>query len=215
MSVEIGVARRGDVADRRDLRHADAEDLAGRACRAWSDADEHGRGALLHQGEGGLGVGRVADRDRDRHVAGELGERQRVVLGGDVPRRRHLALDEEQVGAVLGAERAEPPGDARRGRDRGLRARRVDRLDAVGDEVLADRLLIRLRQDVVDLGVRCRRDPLQDRVGIVVAGLDALEVEDREPAEPCQLPGHPGIHDRVHRRGEDRDLELDAAERPG
>ena len=54
---------------------------------------------------------------------------------------------------MLGAERPEPAGGARRRRDRGLRARGVDRLEAGGDEVLADRLLVDLGEQVLDLVV--------------------------------------------------------------
>ena len=153
------------------------------------DADEDGRRALLHQREGGLGVGRVADRDRDRHVAGELVERQRVVLGGEVAGGRHLALDEEEVGAVLGAERPEPTRRAGRRRDRRLRPRGMDLVEPAGDEVLADRLLVGLGEERREIAVGGRRDPLEDGVRIVVARLDALEVEDRQPAETRQRAG--------------------------
>ena len=57
----------------------------------------------------------------------------------------------------------------------------------------------------MDLVVGGGRDPLEDGVGIVVARLDAFEVEDRETAEAGELAGHAGIDDGVHRRGEDRD----------
>ena len=117
---------------------------------------------------------------------------------------------------MLGAERPEPAGRAGRRGDGRLRAGGVDLLEPARDEVLADRLAGRPRR-----GARWTSssgavgDPLEDRVGIVVAGLDALEVQDREPAEAGQLAGQPGIDDRVHRRGEDRDREVDAAERLG
>src|SRR6476469_9164362 len=106
----ICVAGSRDVADGGDLGHADAEDLAGRAGGAGTDTDEHGCRALLHQRVGRVAVGRVADRDRDRHEPGELVERERVVAGRKMAGARDLALDEEQVRAVLGAERPEPPG---------------------------------------------------------------------------------------------------------
>ena len=48
--------------------------------------------------------------------------------------------------------------------------------------------------------------------GVVVAELHALEVEEREPAEAGELGGQPDVGDRVHRRGDDRELEADAAE---
>ena len=67
----------------------------------------------------------------------------------------------------------------------------------------------------MDLSSGRRGDPLEDGVGVVVARLDAFEIDDGEPAEPCQLSGDPRVHDGVHRRGEDRDREVDAAERLG
>ena len=190
------------------------EDLAGRAGGARPDPDEDRRGALLHQREGRLGIGRVADRHRDRHVPGEIGERERVVVGGEVAGARHLALDQEEVGAVLGAERPEAP------RAPGSRATaaltgRVDFRRAERDQVLTDRLPVRLGEDRLDVAVGCRRDPLEHAVRVVVARLDALEVEDGEPAEPGERAGQSRVDDGIHRRGQDRDRELDAAERLG
>ena len=92
---------------------------------------------------------------------------------------------------MLGAERPEPAGGARRGRDGGLRAGGVDRLEPRGDQLLADRLRVDLGEEVLDLTVGRRGDALEDRVGVVVAGLDALEVEDGESAEPGELAGEP------------------------
>ena len=43
-------------------------------------------------------------------------------------------------------------------------------------------------------------DPREHRVGIVVARLDAFEVEDRHAAEARQLTGKPHVRDRVHGR---------------
>ena len=98
---EIGVTRRGDIADRGDLRNADPEDLAGRAGGARPDPDEDGRGPLLHQRERRLGVGRVADGDGDRHEPGEVVERQRVVAG-----RQVAGADETCSGRGTGRRRA-------------------------------------------------------------------------------------------------------------
>ena len=176
------------------------------------DPDEDRRGALLHQREGRLGIGRVADGDRDRHVPGEVRERQRVVLGREVAGGRHLALDQEEVRAVLRAERPEPAGGARRGGDRGAGPGGVDLVEPARDELLADRLQVGLGEQVLDLVVGRRGDAGEDLVRLVVARLDALEVEDREATEPRQRPGHPRIHDGVHGGREDRDREVDAAE---
>ena len=213
--IEVGVASGRDIADGGHLRHPDAEHLARRARGARPDPHEHGGGTLFHEREGCVRVRRVADRDRDGHVAGELGERQRVVLARDVAGRRDLALHEEEVGTVLRAEWSEAARDGRGRRDRRFRARRMDRLDPRRDQVLADGLSVGLGKDVVDIGIGCRGDPLEHLVGIVEPSLDPLEIEDGQAAEPCQLPGHPRIDDRVHRRGEDGDRQVDAAERLG
>ena len=207
-----GITRGRDVADRGHLRDADPEHLAGRARRAGTDADEDRRGALVHQREGGLRVGRVPDRDGDRHVPGELRERERVVFGGEVAGRRDLALDEEQIGPVFSAERPEPPGRPRRRSDRRLRPGRVDLVETPNDQLLADRFTVGLGEQALDLVIGRRGDAIEDRGRFVVAGLDALEVQDREATEAGQRPGHPRIDDRVHRRGQDRDRKVDAAE---
>ena len=116
---------------------------------------------------------------------------------------------------MLGAERPEPAGGAGRRGDGGLRAGGVDLVEPAGDEVLADRLLVGLGEERLDVAVGGRRDPLEDRVRVVVARLDALEVEDRQPAEPRQRAGHPRVDHGVHRRREDRDRQVDAGRTSG
>ena len=203
---EVRVARRRDVADGGHLRHADAEHLARRARGARADADEDRRGALVHQREGGLGVGRVADRDRDGHVARELGERQRVVA-----RSRGGAPTRPGTGRGTGRRRARRRTGRTGGRPPGVAAtaacepaawisssRRATRSSRIGCRV-------GLGEERLDLVVGRGRDPLEDLVRVVVAGLDALEVEDREAAEPRERAGEPGVDDGVHRRRQDRD----------
>ena len=89
----------------------------------------------------------------------------------------------------------------------------VQLLDPAGDQVLADRGAVGLGEDVLHLAVRRRDDPVDDLGRVVVPELDALEVEDRQAAQPRQLAGQAHVRDGVHGRGEDRDPELDAAER--
>ena len=81
----------------------------------------------------------------------------------------------------------------------------MDGLEPGCDQVLADRLQVDLGEELLDVAVGRGGDPLQDGVGVVVAGLDAFEVEDRETAETGELAGHPDIDDGVHRGGQDRD----------
>ena len=102
-------------------------------------AHEDRRDALLHQRERRLRGGGVADGDRDRHEPREVGQLERVVADREVAGRRNLRLDEEQVRAVLGAERPEPAGGGRRGghgrRDPAAWISSIRR----ADEVVADR----------------------------------------------------------------------------
>ena len=185
---QIQVTGRGDVGDGGDLGDPDAQHLTGRACGARADTHEDGGCALLHEQVGRLGVGRVADGDRDRHEPREVKERQWLVAGREVAGRRDLRLEEEQVRALLRAERAVAAGDTRRRGERSRGACGVQLLDPAGDQRLADGGPVGLGEDVLDLPVGGRDDPVQDLCRVVVAELDALEVEDRETAEAGQLP---------------------------
>src|SRR4051812_20423811 len=100
-----------------------------------------------------------------------------------MPRAADLRLDEEEVRAVLRAERAESAsGGGRRG-DGDFRTGPADRLDAQCHEIVADRCAVRLGEHVVDLVLRRRGDALEDLRRIVVPSLDALEIQDREATE--------------------------------
>ena len=113
---------------------------------------------------------------------------------------------------MLRAERSVAAGDTRRRGERGRGAGGVQLLDPAGDQLLADGRLVGLGEDVLDLGVGGRDDAVQDLGRVVVAELDALEVEDREAAEAGQLAGQAHVRDRVHRRRQDGHLEADPAE---
>ena len=76
-----------------------------------------------------------------------------------------LALDEEEVGAVLGAEARRCGGRPPGARDSRPRAGGVDLGDPAGDQLLADRGGVGLGQDGLDLGVGGRGDPLEDGAG--------------------------------------------------
>ena len=108
---------------------------------------------------------------------------------------------------MLGAER--PETARRRGRrgDRGPRPRGMDFLDPACDELVANRLLVRGGQHVVDGVVGRVGDSLEDPGRVVVARLDALEVQDREAADPGESTRESRIDDGIHCRGEDRDVE--------
>ena len=129
----------------------------------------------------GVVRGRVADGDGDGHEARELGQRERLVAGREVARRRDLRLDEEQVRAVLGAERAQagarPPGVAATNAGEPAawisamrRATRSSRMGAAYASASAS-----WTSSSGAVAMRSRTG-----VRILVARLDALEVEHRQ-----------------------------------
>ena len=126
------------------------------------DTHEDGRDALAHQLVGRVVRGRVADRDGDAHEPRELGQLERLVARGEVARGRDLRLDQEQVRAVLGAERT--PAARRRRASPSTTAGEpaaCSSRDAPRDEVLADGHLVGLREELLDLVVRGAGDALQ------------------------------------------------------
>ncbi len=89
----------------------------------------------------------------------------------------------------------------------------MDLLDPPGDEVLPDRLPVGLGEDGLDVAVGSACDLLEDGARVIEARLDALEIEDREPAESRQGSRERRVHHRVHGRRQDRDREVDAGKR--
>ena len=88
----------------------------------------------------------------------------------------------------------------------------MDLIDPQRDQVLADGRLVGVGEQTVDLVVGSGRDPLEHLVGVVIASLDAFEVEDGKTAEAGQHAREPGIDHRVHRRREDRHAQLETRE---
>jgi hypothetical protein len=80
--------------------------------------------------------------------------------------------------------------------------------------ILLDRLLVDLLHLPGGLLAVQRGDPLQHGVGVLVPRPQALEVQDREPAQLAQDAGGVRRHDAVHRRGQQRQLEPVGPERP-
>src|SRR4051812_37520227 len=205
----------GHVGDRGGLRDADAQDAARGARRARTDADEHARRAGAHEVQAGVVAGTAADDHGHRQIGDELLEVQRLgglrdMLGGD-----DRALDDQDVEA--GVEDLLVVLHDALGRERGGGddALVLDLPDALDHEVLVDGRAIDLlhlaRGDVLGQG----GDALQLGVGVLVAGEDALEVQDGEAAELADDARGAGRHDAVHRRGEERQLEAVIPQLPG
>ena len=209
----LGAGRR-DVGDRGGLRHADPQHAARGARRARADADQHGRRAGPHQVQPGVIARAAAHHDRDRQLADELLEVEHVPLRGDVLGRDDRALDHEDVEPGVERELVVALHALRRERRRGDDPLVLDLADALDDQLLADGLLVDLLHLARGLFAVEAGDPLQLRLGVLVARPDALEVEHAEAAEAADDPGRLGRHHAVHRRGQQRQLEPVGPERP-
>ena len=147
----------------------------------------------------------------------ELGQLERLVAGRDVARGATPATG-PGTGPRRARRRTGPNRRATAGvaaHDRG-RAGGVQLLDAPDDELVADGLAGTPRRAAPGPGRRAAAAMRsQHGVRIVVARLDALQVEDGDAAQAGQLAREPDVHDGVHGRGEDGDAEPQAGEVDG
>src|SRR5699024_4942455 len=213
--VHVVAAGGGDIGHRTGQRDGDPQGLLGGLGRAAAEADEDAGRAGAHQvqGRGGGGAAAAAHPDGQRGDEGPGGQRFAVrgdVLGGDGG-----AADEEQVHAgvhhgppvLLGALRGQRAG----GGDPGV----AQLLEPVADQLGPDRLLVDGAHHVHDVLVRGLGDARELGGGVLVAGPQPFEVEHAEPAEPAERDRRLGRHQRVHRGGEDRDVEVVGVHLPG
>ena len=207
-------ARGRDVGDRRRLRDADAEHAARGAGRAGADADEHARRARAHQVQAGRVGGAAAEHDRDRQLADELLEVERVPLRGDVLGGDDRALDDQDVQPGVKTELVVALDALRSQRRGGDDAVGLDLLDALGDQLFLDRLLVDLLHLARGLVLGKPGDALQDLVRVLVARPDALEVQDGEAAQLADDARAVGRYHAVHRGRQQRKLEPIGPERP-
>ena len=209
----VGVARGGGVDRRGHLRHADAEHFAARARRARSDADEYRGDAGFHQlFRRGERHGVADDHRYVAHVLHEFVEDEALLAGRDVARAGDGCLHDEDIDAGVGSDAGELLRVHGRGRNGGDTACGLDLLDALADEVRLDRRRVHLLHQRRDIAFRCFSKFAQHRIGIFVARLHALKVQDSKTAELGELGGHPHIHDTIHRCGNERQREIECAE---
>ena len=208
-------ARRRGVGDGRGLRHADAEHAARGAGVARADAHEHADGAGAHEVQRGGVAGHAAHDHRHLALADELPEVERLDPGAHVLGRDHGALDDEHVEACFERDLVVVLHALRRERRGGEHAAVLDLLDAPGDQLGLDGLLVDLLHRARGRVVGQRGDAVELLVGVLVAGLDALEVEHGETAELAHGDGEAGVDHAVHGGGEARELERVLAELPG
>ena len=125
------------------------------------------------------------------------------------------ALDDEHVEAGVERDLVVLLHALRRERRGGEHAAVLDLLDALRDEFGLDGLLVDLLHRARRRVVGERRDTVELLVGVLVAGLDALEIEYGEAAELAHGDGEGGIDHAVHRRGQARQWLRVRAEPPG
>ena len=135
---EVGLARGGAVDGRRDLRNADAENLAAGAAGARTHTHEDRGYAGAHHLEGGGEADRVPYHYGDVDVLEELLEAQTLDAAGLVACGRDRALHNKNVRARLLHEGGVLLGAFGRHGDGGDTATLLHLLDADGDEVVRE-----------------------------------------------------------------------------
>src|SRR3954454_19225346 len=207
-------ARGRHVGDRGCLRNADAEHAAGGAGSARADANEHAHGARAHEVEARRVRGAAAHDDRDRHLADELLEVERLRVLGHVLRRDHGALDHEDVETGLERGLVVLRHALRCERGGTYDALLLDLADALRDELLLDRSLVDALHLERRLLLREVRHALELVTPFLVSTQHALEVQDSQSAELADDARHLRGDDAVHRRRQQRQLEAVRTEGP-
>ena len=108
------------------------------------------------------------------------------------------------------------PGRCGRRGHRGDATLGLDARDQRGDELVAHRLLVGLREEVRGRlsGLR-GGDLLDDRRGVLVARVETLEVDEGDAAVAAQADREVGVGDGIHGRRQERDLQAEPAELAG
>src|SRR5262245_9538569 len=213
--VEMADAGAGGVGDRRRLRHAHTEHAARRALMTGTDPDEDADRARAHQVQRGRVRRAATDDDRQLELADELLEVERLgglehVLGGHDRALDHEHVElgvEDELGVALDPLRSE----RRARRD----PSRLDLLDAGADQLFLDRLGVDLLEPPGGLVGVEGRDLLEQRLRVLVARPEALEVEARQAAELAGADRRGGRGDAVHGRRHQGKVEVEGVELPG
>ncbi len=179
------------------------------------DADEDAHRTGAHQVEPCRVARAASDDARHGQVGDEFLEIERLDRRGDVLGRDHRPLDHEHVEAGIERHVAEVADPLRGQGPRRDHALGLDLADPLRDQLGLHGLAVDLLHLVGGLLGRQLRDPLELLVGILVARPDALEVEDRQPAELPYEARRAGRDDAVHRGREHRQLEPVGTQRPG
>src|SRR5467141_1787706 len=114
-------------------------------------------------------------------------------------RGQHRALDDQNVGSGLLDELGTLFGASWDGGDGAWNARCLDRPDACADQLGCDRLSVGLSEDGIDRRLVRLCDLLDDRRRILIARVDAVEVEHRNSAKLAHRDRELDVDDAVHR----------------
>ena len=129
-----------------------------------------------------------------------------------MPRGEDRPLDDQAIGPRLRDQAGAPAGVGRDGRNADRDPGPLDGCDPLSNQLLANRGLVQLLQQGVDVLPGRLRDLLQDAGRVGVAGLQPIEVEHRHAPQTAHLDREAHIDDAVHRRREDRDGQPERAQ---
>src|SRR6185503_337802 len=125
----------------------------------------------------------------------------------DVLGRDDRALDDEDVEPRLEGELVMLLDPLRRERAGDENAGSLDLFDPLGDQLWLDRPRVDLLKAACCAVLRQLCDALELELRVLIAGVDALEVEHAEAAELAERDRRLRRDDAVHRRAEQRQLE--------
>ena len=211
----VFIAGGGAVGHGGGLGDAHAQHAAGGAGGPGANAHHHGGGTGLHQLQGHLVGDAIAEDHRHAEFAAKPAQVEGfATFGTDVFGGNHRGLHKEEVGAGLSHGLAKAQGGHRRGTHGGDAPLGLDFLDPLADQFLLHRLAVEVLHQGHKGLLAHGRNPIQGRVGVGVAGLQALNVEYPQGAEPRELHGHGHINHAIHGTGDDRNFPLDAPQTP-
>ena len=178
------------------------------------DAHEDAGGAGAHQVQRSLVRRASTDDHRDVELAHEALEVQRLDGLRDVLGRHDCALDDEQIELGLEDRFGQLRGALRRDARAGHHPRLADLTDARRHQLGLDRRAV----DVLHPQRRLLGGELGDlgeqRLGVVVPGPEALEVEHADAAQPTDLDRRRRRDDAIHRRAHERQIEAKRVDLP-
>ena len=199
-------------------RCGNTQALAGGLSGTAAEAHQHTGGTGAHQVLSLRVTGHATDDDGNVQLVDELLQVQRLVRGRKVLGRDGRTADDEQLNAglhhglvvLLSILRAQRTGNHHAGV--------ANLFQACGNQLRLDRLGVNLlHAGGCGGGVRLGQlnDLVEQRLRVLVAGPQALEVQHTQTAQLAQGNSGRRGHDRVHGRTNNRGVELEGVNLPG